>query len=130
MISIDFKRKDRCYCDDYWNIENYEQAINDNTQTWVCHHRLELNPDGSVRFTLQSLKELDLYYHRPASELIFLTNKDHVKLHNSIVKTNKRDRHGKNNPMYGKHHKKETKSKIGNKIRNVERKRNSKGQFV
>ena len=71
----------------------------------------------SVRFSLESLKELDLYYHRPACELIFLTNKDHANLHGSIVKTNKRDRHGKNNPMYGKHHKEETKNKIGNKIR-------------
>ena len=129
MISTDFKRKDRCYCDDYWNIENYEQAINDNTQTWVCHHRLELHPDGSIRFTLQSLKDLNLYYHRPAAELIFLTNKDHAKLHCNINKAKKRDRHGKNNPMYGKHHDEETKNKLRNKAIN-EYKRNSKGQFV
>ena len=36
------KKTARSYCkDDISKIENYEEAIND-TELWVCHHRLEL----------------------------------------------------------------------------------------
>ena len=28
------------FCKDYSNIDNYEEAVNDNTKTWVCHHIL------------------------------------------------------------------------------------------
>ena len=67
--------------DDISLIQNYEQAINDNTLTWDCHHRLELHPDNSVRFTRNSLIKLDLYYNRPAGELIFLTHAEHMSMH-------------------------------------------------
>lgn len=67
--------------DDISKIENYEIAIKDETQVWHCHHRLELHPDGSPRFTAESLKKLDLYFNRPSSELIFLTPKEHSDLH-------------------------------------------------
>lgn len=78
--------------DDISLIENYEKAINDDTQIYDCHHRLELHPDGSVRFTKESLIKIDLYYNRPASELIFLTHSNHSHIHNK----------GANNPNYGK----------------------------
>lgn len=58
-------------------IENYEQAINDNKKTWVCHHRLEIDENK----TAQQLKDEGRYYHRPASELIFLTYTEHWDLH-------------------------------------------------
>ena len=32
---------------------------------------------------MQELIALDMYYNRPPEELIFLTRKDHMKLHNS-----------------------------------------------
>lgn len=67
-------------------IENYEKAINDNTQIQHCHHRLEIQDGKSV--SVKELKENNLYFHRPASELIFLTEKEHSKLHNP-GKTNK-----------------------------------------
>ena len=70
-------------------IENYDKAIADTTQTWVCHHRRELEPD---RKTIEDLKALGLYWNRPPEELIFLTNSDHWKLHMK----------GENNPMFGK----------------------------
>lgn len=73
-------------------IENYDKAINDPTQIWDCHHKIELHQDGSVRFTRASLKKLDLYYNRPASELIFLTHSEHSHIHNK----------GVNHPLYGK----------------------------
>lgn len=29
------------YCSDYKSIENYEKAVEDKTQIWEVHHRLE-----------------------------------------------------------------------------------------
>ena len=58
-------------------IENYNEATNDNIQIWHCHHRKETDEGLSVK----QLKEQGLYYHRPASELIFLTPREHCVLH-------------------------------------------------
>lgn len=79
------------YCEgDITQIENFDKAINDRSDlyshsNWVCHHRLEThNLDGSRREIQQSrddLKLLDLYYHRPPIELIFLTRAEHNKVH-------------------------------------------------
>ena len=71
-------RRVKSYCkDDISLIENYDKAINDNTQIWDCHHRLETD----MNMLVEDLKEMDLYYNRPASELIFLTSIEHIKLH-------------------------------------------------
>ena len=70
-------------CEDISNIENYELAINDNTQTWECHHRREVLPCG--RFSADDLNKFGLYFNRPASELIFLTPFAHRQLHNKGV---------------------------------------------
>ena len=102
MISGDFKRKDRCYCDEYWNIENYDKAIADTEHIWICHHRLEIDENGNeVKQSI--LKEKGLLYHRPASELIFVTAKEHAAIH-GFGKHLKYDKKGKNNPMFGRHH--------------------------
>lgn len=69
-------------CEDISLIENYDKAMADNTQVWDCHHRLEIQEDKIL--TIQDLKNLDLYFHRPANELIFLTHKDHAKLHGDL----------------------------------------------
>ena len=70
MIS---KRQALKYCiDDISLIENYEQAISDETQKWDCHHRRE-----SI-YTKSQLIEIGEYYNRPAVELIFLLPKDHM----------------------------------------------------
>ena len=66
-------------CEDISNIENYELAINDQTQTWDCHHRGEILPCG--RFSPNDLTKFGLYFNRPASELIFLTKAEHTRLH-------------------------------------------------
>ena len=71
----------KLYSKDYTNIENYDLAKADNFKGWHCHHRLELHPDGSIRFTRESLIALDLYVNRPANELIFLRHSEHSKLH-------------------------------------------------
>lgn len=64
-------------CEDFSLIENYEKAINDNENMWVCHHRNEI----TMNLTPDELKKLGLYWNRPASELIFLTRSEHSKLH-------------------------------------------------
>ena len=69
----------KSYCkDDISLIENYDKAIADNTQTWVCHHRRE------TIFTPKDLKEIGEYYNRSACELIFLTKAEHNKVHNKF----------------------------------------------
>lgn len=74
------------FCKDFTKIENYEKAVNDTTQTWVCHHRLEThNSDGERRLVDISMKELialNMYYDRPPEELIFMTALEHKRLHN------------------------------------------------
>lgn len=68
------------YCsEDISKIENYGQAMNDETQVWECHHRAEILPCGN--FSVETLKKFGLYYHRPASELVFLTKLEHSRLH-------------------------------------------------
>lgn len=88
MINIG---KVKCYCnEDITQIENYEIAINDDTQTWDCHHRRETDDGLSVK----QLIELGLYWSRPADELIFLTKYEHHSLHHMYNQTG----------MNGKHH--------------------------
>lgn len=110
-------------------IENYDKAINDQTQMWECHHRLETDLNVSAQY----LKEHNLYLNRPASELIFLTKSEHQKLHtrwNVGVSPKEETRKkvslslkgklaGEKHPFYGKStwnkgipHKKETCQKI------------------
>lgn len=108
-------------CEDISKIENYELAINDKTQTWDCHHKAEILPCG--RFATNDLMKFNLYWNRPANELIFLTHSEHIKLH----KIN-------NKNWLGKHHSNETKLKISsgnkNKKRSIEtRRKMSKGQL-
>ena len=68
-------------------IENYEAAKADDFKGWHCHHRLETHTsDGKkrlVNLTRDELIEMDMYYNRPASELIFLKASDHISLHRS-----------------------------------------------
>ena len=69
----------------YYKIENYQKAVEDDTQIWHCHHRLEIyDENGKERFLQKSRDELiaeNRYYNRPASELIFLTKSEHMRLH-------------------------------------------------
>jgi hypothetical protein len=104
------------YCrDDLSLIENYEKAISDESQVWDCHHRLEVQDDKIL--SKDDLIGLNLYYNRPASELIFMTKKDHHSLHSSNLKEETLRKRslklkGKCNPMYGKNFTKEHKEKL------------------
>lgn len=74
MISNDYFRKDRCYCTTPELIENYEKAIADTENTWICHHKLE------SCFTRNFLKKMGLYYNQPPEALVFCKNtKEHYK---------------------------------------------------
>lgn len=71
----------RAFCSEpYENIENYEQAVNDKEHIWHCHHRREIDDDGTTH-SVAELKSRGLYYNRPASELIFLRKDEHARLH-------------------------------------------------
>ena len=110
------------YCKNYQDIENYEKALADNFKGWHCHHRLEThNSDGERRdvdITQKKLIALGMYYHRPASELIFLPRSEHeafrkgkprsAETRNKLSTANK----GEKNPMYGKHLSEEHKKQI------------------
>ena len=70
------------YCkDDITKIENYNKAIDDTTQTWDVHHRLEFTLDGEFAHSPSDLKRMNMYYDRPYFELIFLTKSEHIRLH-------------------------------------------------
>lgn len=68
--------------DDIALIENYDKAIAD-TKMWVCHHKAGVLPCG--RFSREDLKKFNLYFHRPANELIFLTKSEHLSLHSKGI---------------------------------------------
>ena len=73
------------YCsEDISLIENYHQAIADQTRMWDVHHRRECDENGKTLFTYKQLVEMNLYLNRPASELIFVTKSMHCKLHREI----------------------------------------------
>lgn len=102
------KKSVKQFCsEDISLIENYQEAINDTTQTWHCHHRLETD----LGLSAQELKDTGRYYKVEAKYLIFLTHSEHRTLHNSVNFI------GKNNPFYGKHHTEE--SKQGNREKHL-----------
>ena len=75
MINNDAKN----FCNESLSlIENYDKAIADSNQTWHCHHR------KGITTSKKDLIKKNEYYNRPASELIFLTKKEHISLHNKL----------------------------------------------
>ena len=74
------EKKVRYYCcEDISLIENYEEAVNDKTLMWNCHHRKEIE-NGIVRSQGELISSGE-YYKVPAKDLIFMTHSDHLKLH-------------------------------------------------
>ena len=124
---IDEHRVGRYCCEDISHIENYDKAMADTEQTWHCHHRAEILPCGN--YSAASLKSQGMYWHRTASELIFLTESDHRKLHMVGSRNNMYGKRGKESncfgrtgpkhPMYGKHHTEEARKKISTGLKGV-----------
>lgn len=107
-------------CEDISLIENYQQAIDDKNETWQCHHRLEVH--GDIILSAQDLKDNDLYYNRPAYELIFLTKGDHLRLHNGNKSENTKNKFynsmvGRTSPRKGVKLSNDIKDKISNKMK-------------
>ena len=71
-------------------IENYECAKADNFKGWVIHHRIELHPDYSLRYSREKLIELEIYYNRPPSELIWMKRNEHARIHMISMQMEKR----------------------------------------
>lgn len=83
------------YCsEDISKIENYDKAIADKEQTWICHHRLEIHED--YRNSVSELQMMNLYWYRPASELIFVTKSEHRDMHQRGVKRIFTEEHKRN----------------------------------
>ena len=67
-------------------IENYDKAIADDKNTWVCHHRDEIRTLPSGITVIRSPEEPKCngrYYNCPANELIFMTRNEHNALHSA-----------------------------------------------
>lgn len=105
--------------DDPSKIENYHLAVNDKTQTWHCHHRLELTMNGEYALSRKDLLRMGMYYHRPYFELIFLTKSAHSKLHTDSMPDEQRQKISKS--LIGHTMSDEGKKRIGkaNKRRKV-----------
>lgn len=88
-------------CESTSKIENYELAKADNFKGWLIHHRFETHDfEGvwqkrKIHYPASMLKSLDLYYNRPAEELIFMTRSEHMKLHNTTSYGISKRPHGK-----------------------------------
>lgn len=110
------------FCDDIKNVENYEKAAADNFVGWDCHHRLETHTSDGERRLVDILRKeliaLDMYYHRPANELIFMIRKEHLRLHTIGNKYSKgyvrseEERKNISERMKGTHPSKETLRKL------------------
>lgn len=77
--------KEYC-CEDISLIENYDIAVN-SPDKYDCHHRLEIQNGKEI--SVKELKELGLYYNRPANELIFITHNEHTAMHGKFRCVNK-----------------------------------------
>ncbi len=88
------KNKVKEYCrDDISKIENYEQAVSDKENVWVCHHRLEFTLNGEFAHNMKELERLGMYWKRPYFELIFMKETEHKSLHWKGKKLRKGTKH-------------------------------------
>ena len=86
---ISRSRELKQYCSEpLENIENYDKAVADTENLWDCHHRAEILPCGV--YSREDLKKVGMYWHRPASELIFLRHDEHIRIHVSNLSTKTR----------------------------------------
>ena len=79
----------RCFCRHPELIENYDKAISDTTQTWVCHHRRE------ELYSQKELIERGEYFDVPPEELIFLTQAEHGRIDSFCKRTSEANKNRK-----------------------------------
>lgn len=76
------KKSWKRFCkDDITKVENYELAKADDFKGWCIHHRLEFDVNGNEVQHPSDLIRLDMYFHRPYFELIFMKISDHIRMH-------------------------------------------------
>lgn len=75
------------------NIKGYKESVESEGQ-YDCHHINELT------FTRSELIKMNMYYHRPASELLIIPHSSHMKLHRRHDMASAR--YGEKAPMYGR----------------------------
>lgn len=83
-VKKDGKLYKQSFCKNPEQIENYTKAMED-PEMWDCHHRLEISPTGKS-FSKKRLIELGLYYNVEPNALIFLPQKEHLRLHRKYFK--------------------------------------------
>ena len=67
-------KKSICYCMTPELIENYDLAIADKENVWICHHRKE------EFYTSKELIEMGMYFNVSPEDLVFCRNKkEHYK---------------------------------------------------
>jgi hypothetical protein len=72
------------YCrEDYRTIRGYDDAVK-------SPHRSSIHHINELTFTSDELKKMNMYYNRPASELVWLSVYDHANLHRKFGKSNNR----------------------------------------
>lgn len=120
------------FCKEYWKIENYQEAVNDTTQSWDCHHRHEIDWD----LPKEELIAIGRYYDVHYSELIFLTHAEHTRIHHKgkFVSEQSKQKNSESHkgqkpwnkglpkeldPRTGTHRSEETKAKISNSKKGV-----------
>ena len=94
MINIEIAR---AYCNEnIEDIENFYKALSDKKELWHVHHKL------GETISRKELQERDMYYNRPANELIFLSPLEHCLRHHPDAKTLYMDDDGVVKKMCGK----------------------------
>lgn len=74
------KTMSKAYCrDPVDRIEGYEQAAASH-ELFACHHRF-----AEMGLSRKDLKEMGLYYKRPACELIFMPYEEHNRFHSTAI---------------------------------------------
>ena len=92
-------------------IEHYEEALAEGFKGWCIHHRLEIQPDGT-KVSAKELIDQNLYYGRPASELVFMRVSEHKRLHWLGKHNSAETRKKMSESRKGKHHSAESCQKI------------------
>ena len=113
MISKKFNYPKYSYCLTPELIENYDLAIADKENVWICHHRKE------EFYTSKELFEMGMYFNVPPDDLVFCRNEnEHRKYPHKGVECHRGKKHSEETKKRlseankGKKHSEETKKKL------------------
>lgn len=124
------EKEARRYCsDDISLIQNYQQAIEDQTQVWHCHHRLQFQ--GEFHNSAKLLKKCGMYKNVPAWQLIFLKPEIHDSMHGkwNFYNIAKGFCGRKGIPLSKEHRQKLSQSLMGHEVSDESREKNRIGHL-